>query len=351
MKTAISNIEQHALQVLRSRLERVPFLRVEDSRLASTATHHVWDVLFRVSRPGSFFDIVAQVKTNGQPRFARNAVYQLTRYLERNPDAFGVFIAPYISNQSAEICTTEGIGYLDYAGNCRLVFEGIYIEEKGNPNPDSEKRYLRSLFAPKAERVLRVLLLNPKTPWKMKYLAEESQVSLGQVSNIKKLLVDKELISCQDAGFILLKPEELLEEWASRYTFRRSPQSNYYSMNAPGITEADIAELCSRKGIRYALAGFSAAARRVSHIRYQKVMVYVENPSIIAAALKLEQVSSGANVMLMEPYDSGIFIGAEQRDGMEITSSIQTYLDLRNYRGRGEEVALVLLEEVIRPKW
>ncbi|MHB9028934.1 MAG: type IV toxin-antitoxin system AbiEi family antitoxin, partial [Candidatus Latescibacterota bacterium] len=341
MKTTVSNTEQHALQVLRSRLERVPFIRVEDSRLASTVTHHVWDLQLRVSRPGSFFEIVAQVKTNGQPRFARNAVYQLTRYLERNPDAFGVFIAPYISNQSAEICTTEGIGHLDFAGNCRLVFEGVYIEEKGNPNPDSEQRYLRSLYAPKAERVLRVLLLNPKTPWKMKDLAGESHVSLGQASNVKKLLLDKELISSQKAGFILFKPEELLEEWTARYTFRRSRQSNYYSLKTPGNIEADIAELCSRKGIRYALAGFSAAARRVSRIRYQKVMAYVENPSIIAAELKLEQVSSGANVVLMEPYDSGIFIGAEQKEGAEITSSIQTFLDLRNYRGRGEDVALV----------
>jgi hypothetical protein len=35
----------------------------------------------------------------------------------------------------------------------------------------------------------------------------------------------------------------------------------------------------------------------------------------------------------------------------KIVSLIQIYLDLKSYKGRGEEAAEVLLRDVIKPKW
>ncbi len=67
--------------------------------------------------------------------------------------------------------------------------------------------------------------------------------------------------------------------------------------------------------------------------------------------LNLKEVESGANVMLLEPYDEGLFYGTQVIDDIKIASSVQIYLDLRGYKGRGEEAAEVLLRDVIKPKW
>jgi hypothetical protein len=56
-------------------------------------------------------------------------------------------------------------------------------------------------------------------------------------------------------------------------------------------------------------------------------------------------------VTLLEPYDAGVFYGAKEIDGVCVASPVQVYLDLRGFRGRGEEAAVKLLDEVIRPQW
>jgi hypothetical protein len=71
----------------------------------------------------------------------------------------------------------------------------------------------------------------------------------------------------------------------------------------------------------------------------------------ILAELKLKEVTSGANVSLLIPYDEGVYYGSEVFDAVRVVSPIQLYLDLKGYRGRGEEAAEALLERVILPLW
>ena len=54
-----------------------------------------------------------------------------------------------------KICEEAGVGYVDLAGNARLAFDHVFIETRSPKNPFIEKRELRSLFAPRATRVLR----------------------------------------------------------------------------------------------------------------------------------------------------------------------------------------------------
>ena len=52
----------------------------------------------------------------------------------------------------------------------------------------------------------------------------------------------------------------------------------------------------------------SAAARTAPAVRYQRVFAYVACPAEdMASALELKEVSSGANVTLLSPYDAGVF--------------------------------------------
>jgi len=338
-----------AKEAIRTCLRRVPFLRFSIVEAQKSLSGMQPDLVVRVSSEDGQQILVFEAKSNGQPRLAREAVNQLKL---RFPQGYGVFVAPYISPRTAEICSREGIGYVDFAGNCRLCFGKVFIEQEGRPNPLAEKRDLRSLYSPKAERVLRVLLTQPKRTWKFQALADEAKVSLGQVANVKKLLDDREWVRSEKEGFGLREPESLLTEWAQNYRFRRNEAREFYGLQSLSGIEAALADLCRNKGITYALTGFSAAARLAPAVRYQRAVAYVGDAiDDVASSLHLKPVPSGANVCLLSPYDDGVFYDARKPEGIQIVSPVQTYLDLRSSRGRGEEAAATLLEEVIRPSW
>jgi hypothetical protein len=81
-------------------------------------------------------------------------------------------------------------------------------------------------------------------------------------------------------------------------------------------------------------------------------MAYVSTlPENIVSLPDLKEVETGANVMLLGPYDEGVFYGTQVIDDIRIVSPVQIYLDLKSYKGRGEEAAEVLLRDVIKPKW
>jgi hypothetical protein len=352
VKISVETMKDRFDEALRACLEGVSFIKMRKIEKEAELRGFRADVLAVLSTPKGIRKLIFEVKNNGQPRFAREAANQLLRYLSDTPRAYGVFFAPYISQKAAEICTAEGIGYMDLSGNCRLCFGDIFIEREGRPNKFSDARYLRSFYSPKATRVLRVLLMQPRKAWKVVELAKEAGVSLGQVSNIKKLLADRELIRIRREGFSLEKPEYLLNEWSERYSFRQNEVRDFYSLSGPGEIESAVAELYRAKAIRYALTGFSGAVRMAPAVRYQKVLAYVDKiPDEFSAKLKFKKVTSGANVSLLLPYDEGVYYGAEEYEGVQIASPIQVYLDLLSFRGRGEEAAASILEEVIKPRW
>lgn len=246
-------LEEKAKRALQACLSKIPSLEIEDISREPVRDKIRPDFIAKLRLPEGEKLILVEIKSSGQPRLAREAVNQLVRYRDFLPGAYGVFMAPYISRKAAEICAEENIGYADLAGNCRICLGPIYIELEGRPNPFSEKRDLRSLYSPKAERVLRVLLNSSRKSWKMQDLADESTVSLGQAANVKKLLLDREWIKNEKTGFVLIKPDQLLEEWASNYSFKRNRIRKFYSMKGIPQIEADLAEICNKKLIRYAL--------------------------------------------------------------------------------------------------
>ena len=175
---------------------------------------------------------------------------------------------------------------------------------------------------------------------------------MGQVSNVKRLLEDREWISTRANGFVLTEPEKLLLEWSENYNYRKNRILEYYSLKSMPEIETDLAKVCAQNEVRYALTGFSGAARLAPAVRYQRVTAFVnEGEMDLATSLDFKPVSSGANVILLVPYDKGVFYGTQVVDGVRIASPIQIYLDLMGFRGRGEEAAKVLLEKVLRPKW
>ena len=302
--------------------------------------------------------LIVEVKANGQPRWARVAADVLDRHLQQayeadGPHACGVFVAPYVSESAAEILRERGHGYLDLAGNGWLSFDGIYIERKGNPNRFSERSELRTLFSPKASRVLRVLLMHPNEPWRMAALAEAADVSLGLVAKVKPLLLDREWAADTSHGLVLTAPGSAVDAWAASFRRRSAQVHDYYGFGTVGEIEERLASAAKGMDARYALAEFSGTERLAPHVRYSRATAYIESEVLeeVARQAELRPVETGPNVRVYEPYDDGVFFGSTQIGGVEVAHPVQLYIDLKKAKGRGEEAADFLRRQVLEPAW
>jgi hypothetical protein len=348
----ITLLEAKARSTILGCFEEIPFLTAKVSTPSPIFVDKrpSFEVLLKI--PHAEQELLVEVKGNGQPRLIREAVNQVLRFIADRPSAYGIVIAPYISPRSAEICMRENVGYIDFAGNCYLCFQQIFIKQVGNPNPFSEKRSLRSLFSPKASRLLHVLLLAPKRGWKIQSLAHEAKVSLGLTSNVKKQLLDREWIKEQCDGFYLTEPGAVLEEWAKNYSFRRNHVRDYYTLKNLSEFEFEFGEWCQRHQWPSALTGLAGAARMVSAVRYRQTMAYVPNEVFEQLEqVELKEVTSGGNVSLLVPFDEGVYYGSRNYEALQVVSPIQLYLDLKGLRNRGEEAADLIRQEIIEPLW
>ena len=94
--------------------------------------------------------LIVEAKSSGQPRIARQAATNLRLLRQSSPSIYGIFAAPFITPETGEQLAEQDIGYVDFAGNCRLCFDSVYIRREGQVNRFTEKRDLRTLYSPPA---------------------------------------------------------------------------------------------------------------------------------------------------------------------------------------------------------
>lgn len=342
-------LELEIRERLLSVLEEVPFLRVKDWKAKKREDV---DLVLQVAAGKEQWRLLVEVKQSGEPRLIRVAAQQLRALVSDERRSYGLIGAPYISPRTAGICKEAGIGFLDLAGNCQLIFGQVFIERQGFPNPKLERRPLRALFAPKAGRVLRVLLEDPKRSWQVQVLARQAEVSLGLAFKVKQRLLDLEYAQEDEEGLRLIKPEELLRQWGAAYSYVKNPALDCYGSGDSRDLEQTLVDYCRANRIRYALTLFSGAARVAPFARYSRGFAYASyDAGEMARGLGWKPVSSGANFTILTPFDEGLFYGARDVKGDMVVSDVQLYLDLIGYKGRGEEAATFILEQRLRPRW
>lgn len=353
-----SEFEQQIESLLRELLGRIPFLKVKSFQSMAKVFGSQPDWLVEVEAGGRPWVLVVEGKRHGQPREVRSGLLQLQRFLDQTPDkpCYGVMVAPFLSAESARLCTEAKAGYADLAGNALLSFDQVFIEKHGADNPFRVKRHLRSLFTAKAGRVLRVLLTPPLRAWKVTELEAAAGVSLGQVSNVRKLLLDRELAVASDAGLLLSKPEELARAWQSSYELRpRNRTTAYTLLHGEALDDAMRSALAEAgKGEHAVLASYSAARWFAPYARQATQFFYADKQGaeILKQRLQLQPVSRGENVVVLEPREDDVFSGrVEAAPGIWCSGLVQTWLDLSAAGERGGEAAEHLLREKLLPAW
>lgn len=124
-------INERAEDALLKCLGQVPFATVEPIPELDPISDKRPDLQYMLRAPDYDQLLVIEIKSTGQPKPVRDGVNQVLRYKELYPDSYGVIVAPYISTRSASICLKEEVGYLDFAGNCFLSFQQVYIRMEG----------------------------------------------------------------------------------------------------------------------------------------------------------------------------------------------------------------------------
>ena len=290
--------------------------------------------------------------------FVVNQVFPSTviQLIERQNEeqGMGILVSPYVSERTATICEQNGMGYFDYAGNCWFVGHSIYLSEKGNKNPRSKKYKTVAIFERSSvvsSRILRELFVDVTRVWKLKYLAEKVNCSIGQVSKVMNFLLENAWAEKTKGGYILREPEKLLQEWSSAYGKKEAPAYTCYSLDNVSVLEEKLKLLKQNMGIESYLTGFSGGVRYAPVVRYSKVHLYLAPEDIreAIAYLEIKEVSSGSNVVIFPLENDSYIKGSREIEESLVVSPVQIYLDCMQLKGRGEEMAeAVLVKEIIK---
>ena len=295
--------------------------------------------------------VVVEVSSLGQPRQIRAAVTRLAEVRRELPAAYPVAAATYIGPQSARILKDNNLGYLDLSGNCYLAFDHVLIEKEGKRNVRPSTRPLRSIFAPRATRVVRVLLTEPQRAWRLEELAKAAEVSLGHSHNVISRLEDLRWVERDQAQRIHLgKPADLLETWRESYTYRVNEIASYFVPERVNRRlMADVARAAAAEGRRYAFTLSGGLSLVAPHTRLGAIHCYLEgDPAPVVAALGLHPAAEADGTLhLLSPYDSGVFTGLLDKAGLKVVCLPQLYVDLVHSERRGAEQAEHLRREAM----
>ena len=199
------------------------------------------------------------------------------------------------------------------------------------------------------------MLEEPKKYWHVIELARATDVSLGLVSKVKQKLFDLEYAVTEDGAFKLHNPEMVLKNWSREYSFKDNEILYCYNPGYMHENEQKLGNFCIEKKIESALTLFSGAAWSAPSVHGTfPASIYVNaDLKQIAQEMNWKIVPSGANVILLKPYDDHVLQYTQkiEKAWFPIVSDIQLYLDLSSYGGRGEDAAQFILEQKLRPKW
>jgi hypothetical protein len=312
---------------------------------------------------GKVWQLRAIIKSVVHPREARQAIWNLKRNPpqdERGVPIYPLLIAPYISDSVAAICQQEGIGWLDLGGNCDLEFGGLWFHVETPKRVHQERRVLKSLFTPKALRVLRVLMLGPLRGYKTEELAEAAGVSLALVSKVRKHLIDQDLGEESKEG-IRIKgaagAQAILRDWLREDDFSQRVQVREYSALTSDFTlVGNLMSFCQSDNFpSHGLPLFTmnfAAWLRAPHNVPTVVSAYLDrfpDEDKLLPFLQARTVSRGAgNLRILVPHDyKAVMIGRQhvkEHPYLSLVSDLQLCLDLHGGEPNGEEQAAVLQE-------
>ena len=335
MAISDNNLIREGLRVLRQRLPAGWSLSD-----ATTDARGPIDAVAKIAGPDRRVGTIAiEARVRLEPKGVRPLVDAARQTAK---DGALLVISRYVSEGTRARLQEADVGYVDLTGNVRLVVSrpGLFIETQGaSEDPDREARPARSLRGPKAGRIVRALV-DRREPPGVRELAAITKIDAGYVSRVLALLDSEALITRVGRGRIeSVDWPALLRRWARDAPLESRGSAQTY-LEPRGLSA--LMGRLAKSEERYAVTGSLAATSMAPVASPRLATVWLRDSGEAARRLALRPAESGANVLLIEPGDEGVFDGSAKRDGVWYAAPSQVAADLLTSTGRapaeGEEL-------------
>ena len=299
------------------------------------------EALVRITAPDGKAGLLSiETKRRLEPRGAVELAAKLKSLpLKGTPLVMALYLSPAVRQRLQD----ADIAFLDLAGNIRLELPkpGLFISAQGaDKNPSRKERPSRSLRGAKAGRIVRVLIDSKQLP-RIRELAKLADVDPGYVSRVLSLLDTEALIERSSRGSIVrVDWPRLLKRWAQDSPL--TARGTQTTCLAPHGLE-NLQSQLKRLNMRYAITGSLVAAKVAPIAAPRLLTLYAEDPQRAMSDLGLRTAEAGANVLLIEPTDVGIFADVAKQDGLWFAPLSQVAADLLTSPGRGPAEAEELI--------
>ena len=110
VSNSVKEVEERGAAELERLLKRIPRIKLKSLKIGPMQKDPGSDVQVRMELDGKQHTLIAEVKSSGQPRYAREAILRLKAIAARsNPPAIPVFIAPFLTESTRDLCFQQGV--------------------------------------------------------------------------------------------------------------------------------------------------------------------------------------------------------------------------------------------------
>ena len=323
--------------------------------LQQTETQRGPDAVLDLQAPdGRRTTILVEIKRRLDPVAVPRVLEQMRAWvgwsaMER-PFATFLVATPYLSERTRDRLRDSELNYLDLTGNTLVAIDepAVYIRTQGAmKDPNKAARPMRSLRGVKTAQIVRALV-DYRPPFGVRQLADIARTDPGNVSRVLDLLEREDLIRRNPQGGVQdVNWRDLLRAWSRDYSLTGS--NKYTTYLDPRGLENFLSRLRSLPGgLRYAVTGSLAAARRAPVAPSRLAVAFVDDATTAAEAMGLVPAETGANVMLVEPKGSFAFERSGIDEGVRYVAPSQAVADLLTGSGRNPAEAEELLDWMAR---
>jgi hypothetical protein len=306
------------------------------------------DLVVNVEDGRSYGRLVVEVKRSLPPRDVDPVVerVQLTRRLDLRVEY--LVAAPWLSPSTRARLTAEGINYLDLTGNVSIRMEhpAVYVRTDGAAqDPAPQESSPLTLKGAQAGRLVRALV-DYAPPYTASAIAAAAGISVSYASRQLAELDREALVQRDRRGGVIARDWAGLLRARARYygLLTTNRASGYIASTGPRELAG---QLTSRSpGVR-AVTGSFAASRIAPVAAPAQLMIYVDEPAIVADHYSLLPADSGADVVLLQPIDNDVVYERAVPDpdsGLARLAISQLTLDCLSGNGRMPAEGEALLE-------
>lgn len=295
---------------------------------------------------------IVEVKADGGVAAVQHALDGLRAV----DDAVRIVVVPFMSSAGRERCEASGVSWIDLSGNARLrIQQGdlrVAVHVEGKPDAFRGPGRPRNAFAPKAARVVRLLLADPACRWTQSEIAKAADLGPGYVSRIVRHLEEERLLDRDDDRAVWPPdPGLLLDAWADADAFRHEVLTGHVPGRSGEERARRLQDALADHGLGHAFTGLAAAWAYTHAAAFRSVSCYVTgNGAVRSRALAdagFRADTNAPNTRVLLPADEGVFDGAREAAGLECASPVQAVVDLAHEPERAAEFREALRERAL----